>query len=48
LGLWAIRNDAPLRACAPLAEAAALYAEIGGDAGAAAATAMRQEAGCKD
>jgi hypothetical protein len=46
LGLWMIRGGAPARACAPLAEAAALYAEIGGKAGAAASQELADEAGC--
>lgn len=46
-GLWAIRAGAPARACEPLKESGALYADTGGKAGAAAAARMREEAGCK-
>lgn len=47
-GGFAIKAGKPFRACEPLARASALYAEIGGEIGAAKSDEMRRAAGCVD
>ncbi|MDP3740241.1 MAG: winged helix-turn-helix domain-containing protein [Hyphomonadaceae bacterium] len=47
LGEGFIANGQPARACAPLAEAGRLYAEVGGDAGRAAVDVLRGAASCR-